>query len=218
MTRKQFLVIGLGQYGLSVASALADMGCEVVAVDINEERVQNIADKVTYAVTADAADEEVMENLGVNNMDAAVIAITNNMEASILATIILKDLGVPKVIVKASSEIHKKIALKVGADSVVFPEKEMGVRTARNLTATNFVDLVELSSDFSIIEVPVQPQWKGRSIREIGFREKHKINIIAVKDGTNIDVSPDPNAPLSEKQCLVMIGDNRSLRKLDISH
>lgn len=218
MTRKQFLVIGLGQYGFSVAKTLAQMGCEVIAVDKNEERVQNIANIVTYAVAADASDEEVLKNLGVSNMDAAVIAITNNMEASILATIMLKDMGVPKVIVKASSEIHKKIALKVGADSVVFPEKEMGVRTARNLTATNFVDLVELSSDFSIIEVPMQPQWEGRSIREIGFREKHKINIIAVKDGQKINVSPDPNAPLTKEQYLVMIGDNKALRKFDIRH
>lgn len=216
MTRKQFLVIGLGQYGLSVARTLSNMGCEVIAVDMDEEKVQDIADEVTYAVTADATDEEVMENLGVNHMDAAVIAITNNMESSMMATIILKDLGVPKVIVKASNEIHKKIALKVGADSVVFPEKEMGARTAKNLTATNFVDLVELSSDFSIVEVPMKPEWEGRSIREIGFREKYKVNIIAVKEGTHIDVSPEPNAPLSREQYLVMIGDNKALRKLDI--
>jgi len=216
MSKKQFLVIGLGQYGLSVARTLSNMGCEVIAVDMDEEKVQDIADEVTYAVTADATDEAVMENLGVSNMDAAVIAITNNMESSIMATIILKDLGVPKVIVKASSDIHKKIVLKVGADSVVFPEKEMGVRTAKNLTATNFVDLVELSSDFSIIEVPVQPEWSGRSIRDIGFRERYNINIIAIKDGQKISVSPDPYEPLSRNDYLVLIGDNKSLRKLEI--
>ena len=218
MTKKQFLVIGLGQYGLSVARTLSGMGCEVVAVYMNEEKIQEIADEVTYAVTADATDEEVLENLGVNNMDAAVIAITNDMESSIMATIIVKDLGVPQVIVKASSEIHKKIALKVGADSVVFPEKEMGARTAKNLMATNFVDIVELSSDFSITEVPVQREWEGRSIREIGFREKHNINIIAVKKGNDINVSPDPNAPLKREQCLVVIGENKALRKLEIRH
>ncbi len=215
MAKKQFVVVGLGQYGLSVARTLCRMGSEVLAVDRDEEKVQDIANDVTYAVAADATDEEVMENLGVSDMDAAVVALTGNMESSIMATIILKELGVPQVIVKASSEIHKKIALKVGADSVVFPETEMGVRTAKNLTASNFIDLAELSPDFSIIEVAMHDEWVGRSLREVGFREKHGVNVIAINDNGHIEVHLDPNQKLLSHQYLVVIGDNKDLRKLE---
>lgn len=214
MANKQFLVVGLGQYGFSVAQALAEMGCEVIAMDRSEELVQNISPYVTYALAGDVADEEMLRNLGVGNLDGAVVAISTNMESSILATLTLKDLGVPNVLVKASSELHKKILLKIGADSVIFPEKEMGIRTAKNLTARNFIDLVELSPDFSIIEVPVGREWRGRSIIDIDFRRKYKINIIAIKEDEDITVNPDPYEPLREGQYLVVIGDNKSLKKL----
>lgn len=216
MVKKEFLVIGLGKFGTSVAKCLVKMGCQVIAVDRNEEKVQDIADDVTYAVALDVTDAEALENLGISNLDAAVIAISNDMESSIMATILAKELGVPKVLAKASNEIHKKILLKVGADTVVFPETEMGARTARNLVAGDFVDLVELSDDISIIETNVRPEWAGRSIREVGFREKYSINIIAVKANGQIDVSPDPNEPISQDMQLVLLGDNKALKKLEI--
>lgn len=216
MVKKEFLVLGLGKFGMSVAKTLSKMGCQVVAVDRNEEKVQDIAEDVTYAVAADVTDAEVLENLGIGNLDAAVIAISNDMEASIMATILVKELGVPTVLAKASNEVHKKILLKVGADSVVFPEIEMGTRVARNLVAGDFVDLIELSSNFSIIETYVRKSWAGQTIRSIGFREKYSINVIAIKEGNHIDVSPDPNIPLKEQQMLVLLGDNKALKEIDI--
>ena len=133
-----------------------------------------------------------------------------------MATILVKELGVPTVLAKASNEVHKKILLKVGADSVVFPEIEMGTRVARNLVAGDFVDLIELSSNFSIIETYVRKAWAGQTIRSIGFREKYSINVIAIKEGNHIDVSPDPNIPLKEQQMLVLLGDNKALKEIDI--
>ena len=138
------------------------------------------------------------------------------MEASIMATIIVKELGVPMVLAKASNDVHKKILLKIGADTVVFPEIEMGTRVARNLVSGDFVDLIELSSNFSIIETYVRKSWIGMSLRSIGFREKYKINVIAIKEGNNIDVSPNPNEPLREQQMLILLGENKSLKELDI--
>lgn len=216
MVKKEFLVLGLGKFGVSVARTLSKLGCQVVAVDRNEERVQDIAEEVTYAVTADVTDAEVLESLGVSNLDAAVIAISNDMEASIMATIITKDLGVPYVLAKASNEVHKKILLKVGADSVVFPETEMGTRIAKKLVAGDFVDLIELSPNFSIIETFTKQAWIGQSIRSIGFREKYNINIIAIKENNHIDVSPDPDMPLKASQMLVLLGANKSLKEIDI--
>ena len=216
MVKKEFLVLGLGKFGMSIAKTLSKMGCQVIAVDKNEEKIQDIADEVTYAVSADVTDMDVLKNLGISNLDAAVIAISNDMEASIMATILVKELGVPTVLAKASNEVHKKILLKIGADTVVFPEIEMGTRVARNLVSGDFVDLIELSSNFSIIETYVSKEWVGMSIRSIGFREKYKINVIAVKEGNNIDVSPNPNEPLREQQMLILLGDNKSLKELDL--
>lgn len=216
MVKKEFLVLGLGKFGMSIAKTLSKMGCQVIAVDKNEEKIQDIAEEVTYAVSADVTDIDVLKNLGISNLDAAVIAISNDMEASIMATILVKELGVPTVLAKASNEVHKKILLKIGADTVVFPEIEMGTRVARNLVSGDFVDLIELSSNFSIIETYVRKAWIGMSIRSIGFREKYKINVIAVKEGNNIDVSPNPNEPLREQQMLILLGDNKSLKELDL--
>lgn len=214
MAKKDFLVVGLGQFGMSVAKTLAKQGCGVITMDKDPVKTQEIADEVEYAVTSDATDAEVMENLGVSGLDGAIIAITNNMEASIMATIIAKELGVPQVIVKASSDIHRKIALKVGADHVIFPEKEMGERTARNLTAGNFVDLVELSPNISIVEMPVKEDWIGKSIVDIGFREKYAVNIIAVQTGDDIDVAPNPRTPLKEGQVLMVIASYKALARI----
>ena len=216
MVKKEFLVLGLGKFGMSIAKTLSKLGCQVIAVDRNEEKIQDIADSVTYAVAADVTDADVLKNLGISNLDAAVIAISNDMEASIMATIIVKELGVPMVLAKASNDVHKKILLKIGADTVVFPEIEMGTRVARNLVSGDFVDLIELSSNFSIIETYVRKSWIGMSLRSIGFREKYKINVIAIKEGNNINVSPNPNEPLREQQMLILLGENKSLKELDI--
>ena len=213
MTKKQFLVIGLGQYGLSVARTLSGMGCEVVAVDMNEEKIQEIADEVTYAVTADATDEEVLENLGVNNMDAAVRAITNDMESSIMATICAKECGVPYVLAKANSDIHATVLKRVGADQVIFPEKATGIRLGRNLASGNFLETIELSKKFSMVEIEVPKKWIGKTIRELNLRSKG-INIIARKgDLEDLVLIVDPDSVIQGSETFIIIGSNKDLER-----
>ena len=146
----------------------------------DEERVQAISDAVTYAVNADATDANALEELGISNLDCAIVAISDDMEASILATILAKDAGVPKVVAKAINDIHKKILEKVGADLIVFPEKEMGARVGRTLVSGSFVDSIELSKDISIVETYAKKRWVGQTLRELNVREQYNVNIIAL--------------------------------------
>ena len=198
MAKKDFLVIGLGQFGMSVAKTLARQGYGVIAIDKNKEHVQEIAEDVEYAVVGDGTDPQLLETLGLERLDAAVIAVTNDMETSIMATITVKEMGVRKVVVKAISDMHEKIVLKLGADSVVFPERFMGERTAKNLTAGSFVDLVELSPEITIAELAVKKEWIGKSLIDLSFRKDYQINVVAVKEDDKINVSPEPNKPLRE--------------------
>ena len=214
MKNKEFAVFGLGKFGRSVAETLAESGCEVLAVDKDEETVQDIADKVTYAAKADATDKDALQTLGVSNLDAAVVAIAENMEVSILVTIYLKELGVPYVIVKAQSEIHASILKKVGADDIIFPEREMGARIARNLISGNFIDYVELSSKISMAEIEVPVEWVGKSLRDLNIRDKYSINVVGIKDGDDIEVNINPGRLLKSGEIMILIGDNSSLQKL----
>ena len=216
MAKKDFLVIGLGQFGMSVAKTLARQGYGVIAIDKNKEHVQEIAEDVEYAVVGDGTDPQLLSTLGLERLDAAVIAVTNDMEASIMATITVKEMGVRKVVVKAISDMHEKIVLKLGADSVVFPERFMGERTAKNLTAGSFVDLVELSPEITIAELAVKPEWIGKSLIDLSFRKEYQINVVAVKEDDAINVSPEPDKPLRAGQILVVIGSYKSLGKLNI--
>lgn len=216
MAKKDFLVIGLGQFGMSVAKTLARQGYGVIAIDKNKEHVQEIADDIEYAVVGDGTDPQLLSTLGLERLDAAVIAVTNDMEASIMATITVKEMGVRKVVVKAISDMHEKIVLKLGADSVVFPERFMGERTAKNLTAGSFVDLVELSPEITIAEVAVKKEWIGKTLIDLAFRKEYQINVVAVKEDDQINVSPEPDKPLKEGQILVVIGSYKSLGRLNI--
>lgn len=216
MAKKDFLVIGLGQFGMSVAKTLARQGYGVIAIDKNKEHVQEIAEEVEYAVVGDGTDPQLLETLGLERLDAAVIAVTNDMETSIMATITVKEMGVRKVVVKAINDMHEKIVLKLGADSVVFPERFMGERTAKNLTAGSFVDLVELSPEITIAELAVKKEWIGKSLIDLSFRKDYQINVVAVKEDDKINVSPEPDKPLREGQILVVIGSYKSLGRLNI--
>lgn len=216
MAKKDFLVIGLGQFGMSVAKTLARQGYGVIAIDKNKEHVQEIAEDVEYAVVGDGTDPQLLSTLGLERLDAAVIAVTNDMEASIMATITVKEMGVRKVVVKAISDMHEKIVLKLGADFVVFPERFMGERTAKNLTAGSFVDLVELSPEITIAELAVKKEWIGKSLIDLSFRKEYQINVVAVKEDDKINVSPEPDKPLREGQILVVIGSYKSLGRLNI--
>ena len=215
MKEKSYAVIGLGQFGMSVAETLAESDCDVLAIDAREENIQEIADKVTYAVRADVREPEVLRALGVQNVDVAVIAVAENMEASIMATMQAKELGVPYVLAKAMNALHGKILEKIGADKVIYPEQSMGLRVARNLMSGGFLDVFELSTEFSMAEFPVPTEWIGKSLQELQLRESHDINIIAIKVGDDVEINLDPVKPLEADWHLMAIGKNKVLERLN---
>lgn len=213
MKEKSYAVIGLGLFGMAVATTLAEANCDVLAIDDNEENVQDIAQKVAYAVKADVREPGILKTLGLQNVDVAVIAVAENMEASIVATMQAKELGVPFVMAKAMNELHGRILEKIGADKVISPEKSMGVRVARNLLSSGFVDMFELSSEFSMAEFRVPKDWVGRTLRELKIREKYNINLIAVKQGENVNVNFDPEESLPSDCTLIAVGKNCDLNR-----
>ena len=212
--KKGFAVLGLGRFGTSVAIHLAETGAEVMVVDQDEANVHEVADLVTYAVQGDISDPETLTSLGIGNMDAVIVAIAGNIEASVMATILAKEQGVPYVIAKAQNEMHGKILDKVGADNVIYPEKDMGARIARNLTVGNFIDLFELSSKVSMVEMIVKPEWEGKTLVELDLRGRYGVNVVAVKRGVDLDVSPAPTEALQAGMHLLLTGYNHDLKKL----
>ncbi|MFC3799500.1 MULTISPECIES: potassium channel family protein [unclassified Cohnella] len=214
--KKQFAVIGLGRFGSSVAQYLAKMGYEVLAVDENQERVQEMANVVTHAVSADSTDEEALKALGIRNLDVVVVAIGQDIQASILTTLVLKDLGVPRIIVKAQNELHGKVLNKIGADKVVFPERDMGLRVAHHLISPNIIEHIELSPDYSIVELQVPSNMAGKTLRELDFRVKYGCNVMAIKHGgEKMDVTPRADKPLQRTDVLVIVGNNGQLTQLE---
>jgi len=218
MANNDFVVFGLGKFGKSVAQSLAENGKEVLAIDSSEEVIQDVADYVTHAVQADVTDGDALKALGVGNFDVAVIAISNNMQASIMSTILAKEMGVPYILAKAQNDIHKRVLEKVGADKVVFPEREIGVRIANNLISENFVDYIELSDDYSIVETAVLDEWVGKSLQEINMRVNYGINVMAIRKGGNISIAPGPDLILQASDILVVIGSNGDLRKINMAN
>jgi trk system potassium uptake protein TrkA len=213
---KQYAVIGLGRFGSSVAKTLSDMGCEVLAIDIDEERVQRVEGFVTHAVQADATDESALRSLGIRNADAAIVSIGQDLEASILATLILKDLGIGRVVCKALNELHGKVLEKVGADRVVYPERDMGVRVAHNLVSSSLIDYIELSPDYSVAEIVARPEFAGKTLRELNLRARYDyaINIIAIRSGDTVRISPRADDRIGENDVLVVMGSNEAIKQL----
>ena len=216
MDKKEYGVFGLGKFGATVALTLSGAGYEVVAVDSNEERVDAVADYVTSAMVADVTNPEVLENMGISNLDCVIIAISKDMEASVTTTLLAKEKGVPVVVAKAENTIHKRILEKVGADMIVFPERDMGARLAKNLMGGEFIDLVELSSEFSLVEVAVRKEWVGKSLRQLDMRNRYGLNIIGVKHQETLEVNLSSDAPLEADMILVIVGKNDDLRRLGI--
>lgn len=212
--RKQYAVFGLGSFGESVAVALQELGCEVVVVDNHMERIEDISPYVSYAVQADIEDPEVIRSLGARNLDGVVVAVADDMEASIMATLVSKEIGVPYVLAKAKNELHAKVLKKIGADSIIFPEKEIGQSVARNLVSGEFVDWISLSPDYSITEIQVPEKWIGKSLSEIDVRRTKDVNVVGVRIGEKIQVTIDPEEPLQKEMMLIMIGSNEALEKL----
>ena len=213
MKDKSFAVIGLGQFGMTLATTLAESDHDVLVIDDKEENIQEIAEKVTYAVRADVREPGILESLGVQNVDVAVIAVSENIEASITATMQAKELGVPYVMAKAMNGLHGRILSKIGADEVIYPEQSMGLRVARNLMSGGFLDIFELSSEFSIAEFRIPEKWVGKSLRSLGIRERHRINVIGVKVNEEVRVDLDPEERLPEGCTLIAVGKNKDLNE-----
>lgn len=212
---KSFVVIGLGRFGGQLAVRLYEQGSEVLAIDSSEELVEDYADYVTQAVTADATDREVLRKLGVQDCDCAVVSIASDLASSVLITMNLKSLGVPRIICKAHDDTHKEILQKLGADEVVLPEWVVADKLAKNLVSQNLLEYIELSADFGIVERQIPAAWCGKTVLELNIRAKYGLNLIAVKRESGIAVSPGARELLREGDVLVLLGSNESFRLLD---
>lgn len=213
-TNLNYAVFGLGRYGRAVAKELVDDGAEVLAVDNNEDVVNAASVEIPYCKCADVTDPEVIKQLGISNMDVVVISMASALEASVMATMLCKEAGVKTVIVKCSSEMNCKILSKVGADQVVLPESESGIRLAKNLLCSGFMDIIELSRDVSMVELSVRPEWEGKTLIELSLRKKYGINVVAITQGKDVSTNISPEEPLSTTMKLIVIGNTAKLNKL----
>lgn len=214
--KKQYIVIGLGRFGRSVAKQLEANGCMVLAIDSDERNVNFVSEYVTRAMCMDITDEEAVAELGLSNFDGVIVSMGHNLDASIFAVICAKEQGVKSVIAKAGDEMQGKILKKVGADEIVYPEREMGCHLAKNLAFGNFLDAVELTAEYSIAEIPVLQQWVGKNLLELNLRKKYRINVIAVKRNSELEISPAADRTFLDGDILVILGKNEVLKKLSI--
>lgn len=214
MRKQTIAVFGLGRYGRSVAKELVSNGVDVIAVDVDRDVVNSAVSEIPICKCADVTDAEVIKQLGISNADAVIVAMASNLEASVMAVMLCKECGVKTVIAKCSSEINCRILSKVGADRVVLPERESGIRLAKNLLSSGFVDLIELSNDVSIVELEMRKQWIGKSLIELNLRKIHAINVIAIRENQTITVNVRPELPLTEKMTLIVLAKTADLTKL----
>lgn len=208
---KSYVVIGLGRFGQTLARQLCMLGAEVLAMDTNNDLVQQVAEDVTHAVVGDAQDKEVLRALGVRDFDCAIVAIGTNLAASVLTVMNLQELEVPYIICKAHDETHSRVLKKLGVDKVVIPEQENASRLARSLNSHNVLDYIELSEDYGILELPAPGGWIGKTLKELNIRAKLGVNIIAVENGKETNVSPSADYRIQEGDIMVVLGDNYSL-------
>lgn len=216
-TKKQFAVIGMGRFGSSVANSLSNMGFEVLALDCHEPKIQEVVNIVTHAVSVDSTDEEALKSLGIRNFDVVVVAIGQDIQASILTTLILKDLGVPMIVAKAQNELHGKVLSKIGADKVIFPERDMGVRVAHHLLSPNILDYIELSNDHSIVEIRATSLMVGKNLKELDIRAKYRCNVMAIKNNEQTNISPYAEDRIKAGDILVIIGENEHLQTMELA-
>lgn len=213
-SNKAYAVFGLGRYGIAVARELVDNGMEVIAVDVDQRIITDAAAYLPVCKCADVTDPEVISRLGIGNIDTVIVCMASNIEASVMAITLCKEAGVKTVIAKCSNEMQQKILLRVGADQVVFPENESGIRLAKNLISSGFIDMLSLSRDVSLIEIDVKDEWCGKNLIELNLRKKYGLNIVAIKKGENVDVSINPEQLLDAQSTLIVIANTSKLGKL----
>ena len=212
--KKTYAIFGLGRYGTAVAKELVNNGMEVIAIDRRQNIVNDAAAFLPVCKCADVTDPEVIERLGIAEIDTVIICMATNLEASVMAITLCKEAGVKTVIAKCASEMHRKIFLRVGADEVVFPENESGIRLAKNMVSSGFMDILSLSKDVSIVEIDVKDDWVGKNLIELNFRKKYGFNIIAIRKGEQVEVSFDPSAPLNKEMTLVVVANTSKFKKI----
>lgn len=212
--KKQFAVFGLGSFGESIAISLQRLGCEIIAVDNRMEKIEDISDQVSYAMKADFEDPDVVRSLGARNLDGVIVAVSDDMEASVMAVLVSKEIGVPYVMAKAKNDLHAKILKKIGADAVVLPEREMGRNLAKSLVSANFADWISLSSEYSIMEIAVPEKWVGKSLLELDVRRNYGVNVVGIKIGEEVEVTPAPEMPLEAGMVIILVGENSALQRI----
>lgn len=213
--KKEFVVIGLGRFGGSIVKELIEQGADVMAIDIESERVDEFASVATQAVVADTTDEAVLKSLGIRNFEHVIVAIGDNIQSSILTTLMLKELGVKRITVKAQNDYHEKVLRKIGADNVVHPERDMGIRIANNIISNNVLDYLELSDEHSIMELIVNSKLSGNSLIDLDIRAKYGINIVAIKRGNSILVSPQADEKLQLNDIMIIIGADVDINRFE---
>ncbi len=212
--KKTYAVFGLGRYGTAVARELVENGMEVIAVDTEQKLVNDAAAYLPVCKCADVTDPEVISRLGIGSVDTVIVCMASNLEASVMAVTLCKEAGVSTVIAKCANEMHQKILLRVGADKVVFPENESGIRLAKNLLSSGFIDMISLSKEVSIVEIDVKREWCGKNLIELNLRKKYGINIIAIKKGETVNVNINPEQLLDAETTLIVIANTSKLGKL----
>ena len=212
--KKTYAVFGLGRYGTAVAQELVENGMEVIAVDTNEQIVNAAASVLPICKCADITDPDVISQLGIANVDVVIVAMANNLEASVMAVTLCKEASVKTVVAKCANAMHQKILDRVGADQVVFPENESGIRLAKNLLSSGFVDMASLAKNVSIIELDVKPEWVGKNLIELNLRKKYSINVVALRKNETVSVDIDPHTPLMASDKLIVIANTEKLSKL----
>ena len=209
----QFFVAGLGRFGKSVAITLEKMGYDVMAMDSDEEVVQDLSDTLGYVVCGDCSDEKNLISMGAGNADIAVVSV-GDLSASLMTTLLLKEMGVKKIVVKALGEVHGKMLQKIGADKIIYSEKEMGIRVAHNLISPGIVDYIEMENNITIVSIHVPSDWVGKNLIQIDVRRKYNINVAAIKRDGEMMVNPRPDMKLEAKDMVVILGDNESVKKV----
>ena len=213
-TNKTYAVFGLGRYGTAVAKELVENGMEVIAVDTEQRIINDAVSFLPVCKCADVTDAEVISRLGIGNIDTVIVCMASNLEASVMAVTLCKEAGVKTVIAKCANEMHQNILLRVGADQVVFPENESGIRLAKNLLSAGFIDMISLSKDVSMVEINVKDEWCGKNLIELNLRKKYGINVVAIKKDETVNVNINPEQILDSETTLIVIANTAKLGKL----
>lgn len=214
MNRKEFVIFGVGDFGMNVAKTLSNSGATVMVVDKNENQLEKIASEVTHTICADATNPEAMKQLGIRNYDGAIVGIGHSLETSALITMQLKEMEVPFIMVKASTDIEGRILTRVGADKVIFPDREMGIRVGNDIMNGNYFEAIELSDEYSIVDMTAPSSWVGKSLQQLNIRSRYGVSIIGIRGLEEININPAAEYKLKEQDILIVLGHNTEIQRL----